>query len=123
MHNLPMIESIRAVLDQPLGEELRVLLQDRLADTIRCGLQDLTHILVVEAGDTEQQIIEAVGFSPFVSRIDGVRNSVDWDWIERHDGWWELLYCVGDSGFAFVLLVEDADGSPFAQLCRREGAG
>jgi hypothetical protein len=123
MYNLPAIESIRMVLDQPLGKVLRSLLEDRLSDTIRCGLQDLTHILVIEAGDTEQQVIGAVGFSPLVSRIDNRPNCPDWDWIEQHDGWWELVYTVGNSGYAFILLVEDADQSPFAQLCRRGGAG
>lgn len=123
MHDLPTIESIQAALHQPLGRALRLLLEDRLSDTIRCGLQDLTHILVVEAGDTEQQVIDAVGFSLLASRIDNRPNCPDWDWIERHDGWWELLYTVGNSGFAFILLIEDADDSPFAQLCRRGGAG
>jgi hypothetical protein len=123
MHNLPTIESIRAVLDQPLGKALRSLLEDRLSDTIRCGLQDLTYILVIEASDTEQQVIEAVGFSPHVSRIDNRPNCPDWDWIERHEGWWELLYTVGNSGFAYILLIEDAKDSPFAMLCQRGGAG
>ena len=123
MYNLPTIESIRAALNQPLGKDLKILLEDRLADIIHCGLQEWTHVLVVEPGDTEQQIIEAIGFSPLQSRIDGVRNSPDWDWIERHDGWWELLYTVGNSGFAYLLLAEDAEDSPLAQLCRRGGAG
>ncbi len=123
MYDLPTIESIRAVLDQRLGKVLRVLIEDRLADTVHCGLQDLTHVLVVEAGDTEQQIIEAIGFSPLQSRIDNRPNCPDWDWIERHDGWWELTFCVGNSGFAYILLVEDAKGSPLADLCRRGGAG
>ena len=123
MQNLPTIDSIRAVLDQPIGKVLRALLEDRLADTIHCGLQNLTHVLVVEAGDTEQQIIEAVAFSPLTTRIDNRPNCPDWDWIERHDGWWELLYTVGNSGFAYILLVEDAEDSPLAQLCRRGGLG
>lgn len=123
MHDLPTIESIRAVLDQPLDKILRTLIEDRLADTIHCGLQDLTHVLVVEAGDTEQQIIDAIGFSPLQSRIDGVRNSPDWDWIERHDGFWEVLFCVGNEGHAYILLVEDAEDSLLAQLCRRGGQG
>lgn len=123
MLDLPTIESIRAVLDQPLGKALKALIEDRIADAIHCGLHDLTHVLVVEAGDTEQQIIEAVGFSPLVTRIDNRPNCPDWDWIERHDGWWELLYTVGNSGFAYVLLVEDAEDSPLAQLCRGGGPG
>jgi len=121
MIDLPSIESIKAALNQPLGESLRRLLEDRLADTIHCGLQDYTHVHVVEAGDTEQQIIDAIGFSPLKTRIDNLSNSPDWDWCERHPGWWELLYTVGNEGFAYILLVEDAEGSPLAKLCRSEG--
>ena len=121
MIDLPTIDSIEAVLDQPLDKTLKGLLQDRLADTIQCGLQNYTHVLVVQGGDTEQQIVEAIGFSPLKTRIDNRPNCPDWDWIERHDGWWELLYTVGNSGFAYVVLVEDADESPLAQLCRAGG--
>ena len=121
MIDLPTIDSIEAVLDQPLDKTLKGLLQDRLADTIQCGLQDYTHVLVVQGGDTEQQIVEAIGFSPLKTRIDNRPNCPDWDWIERHDGWWELLYTVGNSGFAYVVLVEDAEESPLAQLCRAGG--
>ena len=88
MHNLPTIESIRAVLDQPLGKVLRVLIEDRLVDIIHDGLQDLTNVMIVEVGDTEQQKIGAIGFSPLQSRIDNRPNCPDWDWIERHGGWW-----------------------------------
>lgn len=119
MIDLPDMEAVRAALGQPLKPALMTLLADRLADTESCGLANLTHILVIEAEDTEPAVIDAVGFSPLTSRIDGNRDQPDWDWLERHEGFWEALYCVGDSGFAFILLIEDADHSPFAQLCRK----
>jgi hypothetical protein len=122
MLNFPNMEALQAALHQPLQSDLKALLSDRLADTVGLGLADMTHVLVIEADDTEVAVISAVGFSPLVSRIDGKGNQPDWDWLERHDGWWELLYTVGNSGFAFILLVEDSDRSPFAQLCR-EGHG
>lgn len=121
MLNLPHMDSLRAALDQPLADDLKTLLEARLADTVHCGLQDYTHVLVVEATDTEQQIVDAIGFSPPETRIDGVRNTADWDWIERHGGWWELLYTVGNDGFAFILLVEDSSKSELVMLCRKEG--
>lgn len=119
MYDLPNMDSIRAVLDQPLSNELKDLLADRLADTLHCGLQDHTHVLAVEAKDTEAQIVEAIGFSPLRSRIDNLPNAPDWDWIAREGGWWELLYCVGNGGFAFIILVEDHDESELALLCRK----
>lgn len=121
MIDLPSIESIKATLNQPLDGALKRLLEDRLADTIHCGLQDYTHVLVVEAGDTEQQIVEAIGFSPLATRIDNRANCPDWDWCERHPGWWELLYTIGNDGFAYILLIEDRDNLPLARLCRRTG--
>lgn len=119
MINLPDMEAVRALLRQPVKPELKTLLSDRLADTESCGLAHLTHVLVIEAGDTEADIINAVGFSPFASRIDGNRDQPDWDWLERHEGWHETLFCIGNSGFAYILLIEDADNSPFAELCRK----
>lgn len=121
MIDLPTIDSIKAVLDQPLGDVLRDLLADHLADTIHCGMQDYTYLLVVEADDTEQQIVDAIGFSPLKTRIDNRRNCPDWDWCEQYPGWWELLFTVGNDGFAYIILVEDAERSPLAKLCRSVG--
>lgn len=118
MIDLPTTNALSAILDEPLSKDLRPLLRGCLLDTLKCGLQDFTHVLVVEAGDTGQEIEAAVGFNPLRSRIDKLRNSADWDWIERHHGWWELLYTVGNEGFAFILLVEDSDESALALLCR-----
>ncbi len=120
MMDLPTIQHFSDAIEKLSPSPLNTLLADRLADTIHCGLQDYTHVLVVEAGDTESEIVDAIGFSPLVSRIDGIRNQPDWDWLERHEGWWELLYTVGNDGFAYILLVEDAEGEPsaLASLCR-----
>ena len=123
MIDLPDMDSIEAVLTQPIDATLRKLLDDRLSDTRHCGLENYTHVLVIEEGDTESAVIAAIGFSPLRSRIDGTPEQPDWDWCERvADGWIETLWCVGNSGFAFIVLIEDADGSPFAALYRRHCA-
>ena len=118
MYDLPDTDSIAAVLTQPIDPTLYLLLADRLSDIRRCGLEAYTHVLVIEAGDVERAIVNAIGFSPLRSRIDGIPNQPDWDWIERHDGWWELLYTVSNDGFAFIILVEDNPRSALAMLCR-----
>ena len=79
-------------------------------DAFACDLANLTHILVIQPGDTEAQIIEAIGFSPLVSRMDGNRLQPDWDYLVQHAEWHELIYTVGNSGFAFIVFVERADG-------------
>ena len=121
MYDLPNIDALRAVLDQLPDESLKTLLTDRLADPIHCGLQEYTHVLVVEAGDSEEDMIKAVGFSPLRSRFDATRKCLDCDWWEHHEGWWELLFTVGNEGFAYILLVEDVADGELARLCRMEG--
>lgn len=119
MLSLYTLALMRDALTQPLDPKLHGLLTDRIANTCACELEDLTHVLVIQAGDTESAITEEIGFSPLVHRIDGTPTP-DWDWAEAHDGWWELIYTVGDSGFAYVLFVQDVDGvlPALRTLCR-----
>lgn len=120
MYNLPDLGSQLAVLRQPLAPELHTLLAGRIKDTLALELGDLTHMAVIQPRDTEADIIDALGFSPLVSRIDGIRLEPDWDWLERHDGWFELVYTVGDSGFAYLVFVQDSEGvlPDLLTLCR-----
>jgi len=101
MINLPDADSIRAALNQPLEPQLHELLAERFADATACELADMTHMLVIQPGDTETDIIDAIGFSP----IGAVA-----DWREQHPGFHELIYCVGNAGFAFLVFVQDAEG-------------
>lgn len=106
--------SLIEALTLPLDPVLRDLLTARINDAITRGLGDLTHILVVQSGDTEADIIDAIGFSPLVHRIYGTRfgefdHEPDWDWRLDHEGWIELGRCVGDSGFAYLLFVQNLD--------------
>lgn len=110
MIDMPDLDAMLTALRQPLPRDLYDLLATRLQDAFACGLADLTHILVIQPGDTEAQIVDAIGFSPLVSRMDGKRLQPDWDFIEQHSGWWELVYTVGNSGFAFLVFVERAHG-------------
>lgn len=87
----------------------------------------MTHIAVIEPGDTEMAIIEALGFSPLDNPLTGKRFGdpgfcPHWDWLEVHPAWFELLYTVGDSGAAYFLLAAKRSG-PVAQLCRQFGRG
>ncbi|CAN5530059.1 hypothetical protein BH10PLA2_BH10PLA2_03460 [soil metagenome] len=125
MYSFDSHDALLGTLTLPLDPHLHRLITDRVKDAIARDLGDLTHILIVQAGDTEADIIDAIGFSPLVHRIHGTRFGdpafePDWDWWERHDGWTELLYCVGDTGFAYVLFVQDAEGMlpELRSLCR-----
>jgi hypothetical protein len=109
----------------PLDKCLRQLLADRVHDWTATGLLECTHLLVVQAGDTEESIKNKVVFSPLEDPVDGRRFGSKgfepfWDWLEKHDGWFEFILTVGNSGFAFVLFIEDADGTEPAlrKLCQ-----
>jgi hypothetical protein len=108
---------------------LRQLLADRVHDWAAVGLLHLTHLLVVEAGDTEDDIISEVAFSPLVD-LDGRRlGDADFvppfDWLSRAGGYFEIIQTVGNAGFAFHILVPDCDGvdPELLALCRASARG
>ena len=101
------------------------MLADRVHDWAATELLDLTHLLIVGPDDSESSIVEAVGFSPLVNPIDGARFGSPHfqphhDWLERHDGWTELTFCIGNDGWACVMFVQDAPGAgnELVSFCR-----
>lgn len=89
---------------------LRSLVQGHLATAKENGLQDLTCIAVVEPYDSESAIVEELGFSPLANPLSETRFgdpdfSPAWDWLEEHRGWYELIFTVGDDGFAYIVFI------------------
>lgn len=114
--------SMEAALSLPLEPTLHRLLTTRISHTESMGLTEMTHLLVVHIGDSEAAIVEAIGFSPLVNPIDGSRYGSAtflpfWDWLQDHRGWFELVVAVGNSGFAYVLLIEVGEGA-LSAMCR-----
>lgn len=118
------------ILSLDLDPRLCDLLERRFADikTLDGDLTDWTEWLIVEAGDTEADIVREVGFSPLVEPIDGARFPDEgfqpfWDHLARHDGWFELSVSFGSS-FAYVMFIHDsADTEPnLLALCREYAA-
>lgn len=92
-------------------------------------LTDWTEYLIVQPGDTEADIVRHVGFSPLVEPIDGARFGTAgfqpfWDWLVDRTGCFELSISFG-STFAYVLLIQDAEGvlPDLLALCRRYAGG
>jgi hypothetical protein len=119
--------SMARVLTLDLDRHLRDLLERRFASlvTIHGDLTDWTEFLIVQPGDSEDDIIQEVGFSPMVEPIDGARFGSKgfqpfWDHLTDHGGWFELTISFG-SAFAYVLFIQDADGvlRELRRLCRR----
>ncbi|MBA3510454.1 hypothetical protein [Sphingomonas sp.] len=104
---------------------LKRLLADRVHDWTATGLLDLTHLLVVEAGDTEESIVEAAGFSPLTNTLDGRRFGSagfepQFEWLSDVGGHYELIQTVGNDGFAFHIFIPDREGvdPELLALCR-----
>lgn len=103
-------------------QELRTLVEGHLRTAKERGLETLTHLAVLGEGDD----LEAeLGFTPLHNPLTGLSYgqegfSPNWDWLEVHSGWFELIYTVGDSGFAFILFVRKG---PIAELCRGWSCG
>lgn len=75
------------------------------------GLQLLTYILLIEHGDTEKEVVAAIGFTPLQNPLTGLpieHNDFEphWSWLQGHGQWLEMIVTVGDSGFAYILLIE-----------------
>lgn len=118
--------SLEYALEASVRPNLKPLLNARIRHSLDAGLADLTHILVVEGQDTEQNIIDEIGFAPTTNPIDGIHYASpafipNWASLEDLDGWFEMIWTVADSGFAFIFLIEDTLGasSEMSIMCRR----
>lgn len=109
----------------PLAPTLRHIITSHLQRAEENGLLDMTHIVVIQPGDTERAIVEELGWSPLVDPLSGARFGTAgftayWDWLREADGWFEIIVTIGDAGFAAILLIEDAQGllPDLLTLCR-----
>lgn len=125
MLSLHTAASIAASPSLVTDDTLRPILRSSVRRWKQARLLDLTHLLIVEPGDTEADIIDEVGFSPLVSTWDGRLFGTEgfqpfWDGLHDRGGWFELIVTVGDSGFAFVLVIADREGvlPNLLALCR-----
>jgi hypothetical protein len=105
-----------APTDARLDPELRRLLADRVHDWAATDLLGLTHVLLVQAGDTEQDILDEIPFSPLRNTLNNSRfGSPDFrpqfDSLIVQGGWAEIIATVSNDGFAFHLFVEMADSA------------
>jgi hypothetical protein len=119
--------SMAHLLTLDLAPDLHILLRSRFGSlvTVDGDLTDWTEFLIVQPGDSEEDIVREVGFSPLVEPIDGGRFGGKgfnpfWDHLTDHGGWFELTISFG-STFAYVLFIQDEVGvlPELRSLCRR----
>lgn len=108
-----------------LDPELHRLLRERIASlrTEEYDLTDDTEFIVIQPGDSEDDLIRHVGFTPLTEPIDGIAYGQPgfhphWDYLPRHPGWFEMILTFG-STFAYILFIQHADGiePDLAALC------
>lgn len=120
--------TIAHALSLDLEPSLHLLLANRIG-ALTEDLIDYTEYLVVQVGDTEEDLVRHIGFSPLVDPVDGARFGQPgfqpgFDWVTDHGGWFELVFTFG-STFAYILLIEDAPGAltDLIDLCRQFRTG
>lgn len=117
-------------LDSPLDEGLRELLllrQSQLNENDKLEFSEVAFFLIVEVEDDLGALEAQLGFSPLVNPMDDTRYGDPdftpwWDWIEDHNGWFELVFVLTDDGFAHVVLIRDGEGLAHSllSLCREQ---
>ena len=73
---------------------------------------------VVQAGDGQDQVAEALGFSPLQNLVDGTtfgdpEFEPSFEWITCHGAWFELVFLLTDDGFGHILFVPNDPGTEF----------
>ena len=79
-------------------------------------LLDWTTIVVVEPGDSHNDVVGELGFDPLVDPTDGwtygeARFVPTFDVVERVEGYLRAVFTFGSTA-ATILLVNDANGGP-----------
>ncbi|MGJ0484807.1 MAG: hypothetical protein ACR65R_09765 [Methylomicrobium sp.] len=57
--------------------------------------------IIIEVGDQADEVAAATG-CPLLTPL--------FEYVEVHDGFYELVYIANDSGFAYIVLVPDGPG-------------
>jgi hypothetical protein len=129
MITLRTTTAVKSTLDLLADHQLRSLLTERVDQLTNAwegiDLNDLTHFLIIQAGDTAADAEHELGWSLLVNMVDGTRFgdpafTPSWEWIENHGGWFEAVFILSDDGFGISLFVQDhpATDANLLALCR-----
>ena len=94
-----------ALTDRQLDPELRALIGLRawqLDDLRHQPLGETVQFVVVQPGDTAEEIHEAVGFPICWDQAD----HPGWEWMEDHGAWFELAFALHDD-LGLIIYVAD----------------
>ena len=75
----------------------------------------LGYFLIVDPGDSLEQIETQLGFSILCNRFSGIRFddagfTPSWELIEAHAHWYELVFVLADDGFGIEVFIPKTAG-------------
>ena len=110
-------EALPRVLDPSL-RELITLRVSQLRRNYNGPLEEIVWFYVIEAGDGQEQVAEALGFSPLKNLVDATTFGdpafePSFEWIACHGRWFELVFILTDDGFGHILFVPNDSGTEF----------
>jgi hypothetical protein len=122
--NVDMAAALASSHDPHL-KSLLTLRHDQLLEGSDLDIGSVAHFVIAGPGDPIGNLDAELGFPVAVNLVDGsgfgdIEFEPSWEWIERHDEWFELAFILTDDGFAHVLLVPDIEGVDpvLLALCR-----
>ncbi|OAN99981.1 hypothetical protein A8B75_19155 [Sphingomonadales bacterium EhC05] len=116
MISLRTTAAIKCTIELLADNQLRALMSERVDQLTNAwegiDLSDLTHFLIMQPGDTAADAENELGWSLLQNMVDGVRYgnpdfTPSWEWVEKHNGWYEAVYIISDDGFGINLFVQD----------------
>lgn len=131
MQNLVTSESIKSAVIGNVDDSFRTLLSTRI-DSVSdllddLGISDQMHIIIVEAGDTAENLEQAIPHNVLTDWADRDWFDADfippWEVCEVHPRWFEITFILADDGFGVVVYVprETCTDTVLLGLCERYG--
>lgn len=109
-------DAVTAALNDPdLDPSLRALIGLRVwqVDTDRRRpLGEVLQIVVIEPGDTDEEVHPAVGFPIFWEQAD----QPGYEWMNDHGSWFELAYVLTDDFGMLVFVADHPDTNPILRF-------
>lgn len=91
---------LRAVIETHPAREVLSAHAGRLEEFGDQPLAELCEFILVEPTDTLVHL---------ETKLSRALHPPPWEYVERLDGWYELVLVTGDDGFGFVVLVPDGN--------------
>ncbi len=106
---------------------IRTLVQQRIRDLgIEFDAGTMSYFLVVEPGDTLNELHTQLGFSIVANRFTGIRYdqkgfTPSFEFVERIGNCFDMVFVLSDDGFAVEVFVPNTQGvdADLLAMCER----